>query len=154
MKPKVVYVDMDDVLAEYSQSWELKRQQRPEQAYPQAELGFFSALLPKAGAISVMHRLLSHPGFEPYIATAPSIYNPLCYMEKRLWIERHLGMAYVDRLIIISNKGLLQGDLLIDDYIEGKGQEFFKGEIWQFGSTKFPDWKSVEECLFGIEPKS
>lgn len=101
-----------------------------------------------------MHRLLSHPGFEPYIATAPSIYNPLCYMEKRLWIERHLGMAYVDRLIIISNKGLLQGDLLIDDYIEGKGQEFFKGEIWQFGSTKFPDWKSVEECLFGIEPKS
>ncbi len=146
--PKIVYVDMDDVLVNYTEAVTFKKFQKPEQAYPQAELGFFSCLAPKIGGIAVMKKMLEHPEIEPYIATAPSLQNPLCYMEKRIWVEQHLGMEYVSRLIIIPNKGLLKGDILIDDHVEGKGQEFFKGDLWQFGSIRFPDWSAVEIELF------
>ncbi|MDT3280693.1 5' nucleotidase, NT5C type [Shewanella scandinavica] len=111
-------------------------------------MGFFSCLAPKIGGIAVMKKMLEHPEIEPYIATAPSLQNPLCYMEKRIWVEQHLGMEYVSRLIIIPNKGLLKGDILIDDHVEGKGQKFFKGDLWQFGSIRFPDWSAVEIELF------
>ncbi|MCM8526915.1 MAG: hypothetical protein NE327_10385 [Lentisphaeraceae bacterium] len=42
-----------------------------------------------------------------------------------------------------SNKGLLKGDLLIDDHDSGRGQESFEGEFILFGGSKFPDWPSV-----------
>jgi hypothetical protein len=38
---------------------------------------------------------------------------------------------------------LLKGDILIDDLISGRGQENFEGEVMQFGSVSFPDWKTV-----------
>ena len=78
-----------------------------------------------------------------YILTAPSIYNPLCSTEKRLWVEQYLGFDMVERLIISNNKSLNKGHYLIDDYIEGCGKENFEGELLQFGSDRFPDWESV-----------
>jgi 5'(3')-deoxyribonucleotidase len=53
--------------------------------------------------------------------------------------------SITEKLIISPNKGLLKGDILIDDIVEGKGQEHFEGELIHFGSAKFPDWESVLE---------
>ncbi len=36
-------------------------------------------------------------------------------MEKRVWIEKYFGLEFTEKLIISANKGLLKGDLLIDD---------------------------------------
>ncbi|MGS0827693.1 5' nucleotidase, NT5C type [Shewanella sp. 0m-8] len=146
---RIIYIDMDDVLVKYTQAIEAKKSQTPQQAYPQAEWGFFANLEAMGGGIAVMKQMLAHPDIEPYIATAPSLKNPLCYAEKRIWVEENLGMEFVKRLIIIPNKGLLQGDVLIDDNVTGKGQGSFQGELWQFGSSQYPDWEVVARALFG-----
>jgi 5'-nucleotidase len=82
-----------------------------------------------------------------HILTAPSIYNPLCYTEKRLWVEDHLGFDAVNRLIIAPDKSLLRGDVLIDDQAEGRGQDCFKGSLMLFGSKQCPDWETCVQLL-------
>ena len=67
--------------------------------------------------------------------------------EKRVWVEQHLGFAFVERLIICPNKALLNGDILVDDQTSGRGQELFTGRLWQFGSTELPDWAAVCQRL-------
>lgn len=74
-------------------------------------------------------------------------FNPLCYTEKRIWVENHLGFEFTYKLILATNKGLLKGDYLIDDYVAGRGQENFEGELIHFGSYKYPDWDSIMKYL-------
>ena len=66
---------------------------------------------------------------------------------ERIWVEKHLGLEYVHNLILATNKGLLKGDYLIDDYVSGRGQEYFEGELIHFGSKQYPDWLSIVERL-------
>ena len=94
-----------------------------------------------------MGKLLLSGDMEPYILTAPSVHNPLCYTEKRVWVEQHLGMSMVNRLIISPDKSLLRGDYLIDDHASGSGQEEFQGELIHFGSEEFPGWQQVLDYL-------
>ncbi len=54
-------------------------------------------------------------------------------------------------MIITHRKDLVEGDYLIDD--RGKnGTSEFKGEWIQFGSERFPDWKTVLDYL--LNPSS
>jgi 5'-nucleotidase len=138
---------MDDVLCEYTSSYNFHKKKNPEIVYPQSQYGFFSDLHPLAYAKESMKKLMNSSRYDPYILTAPSCENPLSYTEKRVWVERHLGMEYVERLIISPNKGLLLGDYLIDDNIEGKGQENFTGELIHFGSFEYPNWEYVCKYL-------
>ena len=64
-----------------------------------------------------------------------------------MWIEKHFGIEVTSKLIICANKGLLRGDILIDDWIHGRGQENFIGELIEFGSTSFPSWSFINEYL-------
>jgi 5'-nucleotidase len=120
LEKKVAYVDMDFTLCDFEASYLQYKQQHPEEAFPHSVSGFFIGLAPMLGA------------------------NPHSYTEKRLWVEKHLGINAAYKLIISPNKGLNKGHYLIDDYTEGKGQENFEGKILQFGSKEFPDWKSVQ----------
>jgi 5'(3')-deoxyribonucleotidase len=95
------------------------------------------------GAIEAMAKLRANPALTVYILTAPSVENPLCYSEKREWVEAHLGMDMVRRLIISPDKGLSRGHYLIDDHIKGRGQDRFEGQLIHFGSTEFPSWVEV-----------
>ncbi|MEM6805444.1 MAG: hypothetical protein AAF696_28865 [Bacteroidota bacterium] len=140
---KLIYVDMDDVLCQFSARSQAIKYKYPEVNYPQSLYGFFSNLKPMPQALEAMRFLCSQDIFEIYILTAPSIWNPLCYTEKRVWVEKHLGMDLVKKLIISPNKGLNKGDYLIDDHIEGRGQEGFEGRLLHFGSNAFPDWEAV-----------
>ncbi len=138
---EIVYVDMDDVLCDYSRSYSKAVAENPQVKHPQSQLNFFRNLQPKTDAIEAVNKLNSV--FDVYFLTAPSVRNPLCYTEKRLWIEDHFGLEMTRKLIISPNKGLNKGKYLIDDHIDGAGQENFEGKVLQFGSDKFPDWKSV-----------
>ncbi|PKG74710.1 hypothetical protein CXF86_11650 [Shewanella sp. GutCb] len=144
---KVIYIDMDDTLCDYSGAHLSAKRLRPHIKFPQSEPGFFHELLPIPNAVKVMNLLLQSINYDPFILTAPSVMNPLCYTEKRTWVEQYLGMDYVNRLIISPRKELLIGDFLIDDYTHGKGQEFFKGEILHFGSDDIPDWSAIKSKL-------
>jgi 5'(3')-deoxyribonucleotidase len=139
----IIYVDMDDVLCDFSGAHKRALEKEPKMHYPQSQYGFFQKLPALEGAIDAMLELYTSDKYIPYILTAPSIRNPFSYAEKRVWIEENLGFPFVDRLILCPNKGLLKGDILIDDNQSGKGQENFDGRLIHFGSNQFPDWAAV-----------
>lgn len=137
----ILYIDMDDVLCNYSAAFQKMKAQQPDIQYPQSIPGFFEQLEPVDHAVQSFLDLAGQ--YDIHILSAPSVFNPLCYTEKRLWVEHHLGFEFVHKLILATNKGLLKGDCLIDDYIAGRGQENFDGELIHFGSEKFPDWLAI-----------
>lgn len=140
---KNIYVDMDDVLCDYKAAFAKATEKNPAIKYPQSQCDFFRKLKPIEGGIETVEFLRKQEIFEIYILTAPSVFNPFSYLEKRLWIEDHFGFEFTERLIISPNKGLLKGDYLIDDITEGKGQEDFEGKLLHFGQEKYPNWKSI-----------
>ncbi len=140
---KTIYIDMDDVLCDFTKRRGEMLYKNPVMSYPQSQYGFYENLEPILGGINAMVYFLTDSSYDPYILTAPSVLNPLCYTEKRVWVEKYLGMEYVNRLIISPNKSLLKGDYLIDDCREGRGQEHFEGKLIHFGSDVFPDWQTT-----------
>ena len=148
-----IYIDMDGVLCDFEGAFARDKIAYPNIEYPQSREGFYRELEPIAGAINAMDTFLKLATVEPYILTAPSLYNPLSYTEKRLWVEDHLGFEWVERLIISPDKSLLKGDALIDDHVEGRGQENFKGRLIHFGSSRFQNWVSVIDAVIQVKPK-
>ncbi|WP_421920409.1 5' nucleotidase, NT5C type [Marinifilum sp.] len=150
MKNTIIYIDMDDVLCDFMGAYHEHIQNCPEMKFPQAQVDFFRNLKPIKGAIEAFDKLSELQNYTVYILSAPSEMNPLSYMEKRIWVENHLGYNAVEKLILSPNKALLKGDYLIDDYTEGKGQDQFEGKLLNFGSNKFPNWNSILN-YFSIE---
>ena len=148
MKRKIMYIDMDNVLCNYDFSYLKYKKKFQNIEYPQSMEGFFLNLEPIEGSIETVKKIISSDIYDPYVLTAPSTHNPISYMEKRIWIENYFDYNFTKKLIISSNKGLLKGDFLIDDNIEGKGQENFEGKIIHFGSSEFPNWQAVDKLLF------
>jgi len=136
MKPRI-YVDMDGVLCDYMHMSRKYRKRTPENGFPQASYGFFRDMIPMENAIESYMWL--HRNFETYILTRPSVLNPLSYTEKRDWVEKHLGIEICDNLIMSCHKGLLMAEYLIDDM----PWPTFQGKQILFGSTEFPEWKTV-----------
>lgn len=142
---KRIYIDMDGVLCDFRSAYFQARQDHQEIEFPQSIPGIFENLEPIPGAIEAVEHLRSVA--DVYVLSAPSTRNPRCYMEKRIWIEKHFGYEFTKRLILATNKSLMIGDYLIDDFGSGKGQDGFQGELIHFGSEVFPDWRAVLEFL-------
>ena len=147
-----IYIDMDDVLCAYTKGFEEGRKNNPDIQYPQSCEGFFKHLKPLKGAIESVDFLREQDSLEVYILTAPSTRNPHSYTEKRLWIEEYFGYEFTKSLIICGNKGLLNGDLLIDDHAFGRGQEGFEGDFIHFGQDGHKDWSSVMKSILKLIP--
>lgn len=137
---KRVFIDMDDTLCDYRAKFKEKIEASPI-SFPQSQYGFFTSLKPIEGAIEAYQELEKY--FEVYILTAPSYMNPLCYTEKRVWVEQHLGLATTQNLIICQRKGLLKGDFLIDD----KPYPEFEGEQLLFRHAPYENWAEVLKYL-------
>jgi 5'(3')-deoxyribonucleotidase len=133
---KRIFIDMDDTLCQFSKRYAEKRKSHPEIAYPQSQYGFFANLEPIPGAIEAYKTL--EKSYDVFILTAPSYLNPLCYTEKRVWVEKHLGLETTPNLIICQRKEFLMGDYLIDDHFYP-----FEGKMMLFGSAEFSDWETV-----------
>jgi 5'-nucleotidase len=144
---KIVYIDLDDTLCDFKSAYLDALKQNPGIQYPQSQYRFFANLEPITGAIQAVKDLIDSNEYDPYILSAPSTQNPFSYAEKREWVEIHLGYDFCKKLIICAHKGLLKGDLLIDDNSEGKGQDLFEGELIQFGSSAYPNWTTVRTRL-------
>lgn len=144
---KIIYIDLDDTLCDYQGAFDCVRETSPQIKFPQSQPGFYEGLKPLPDAIDTFHWLCKQAQFDVYILTAPSIYNPLCYSEKRRWVEQYLGFEHVHRLIISYHKNLLIGDYLIDDKTEERGQENFTGELIQFGISGMRTWRDIKRHI-------
>jgi 5'(3')-deoxyribonucleotidase len=126
---------MDDTICDFTKAH--KRLKTPDIKYTQSQMDFFRKLEPINGAIPSVKRLGEK--FDVWFLTRPSYMNPLCYTEKRLWIEDHFGVKWCERLILCPDKSLMIGDYLIDDYPWPE----FEGKQVLFGSKEYPDWNKI-----------
>lgn len=135
---KRVYIDLDETIASYKSHFHGMKLINPHIEFPQSQYGFFLDLKPIPGAKEGVLRL-KEMGFDVWFLTRPSIKNPLCYTEKRVWMENHFGIESCEKFIICPDKSLLKGDYLIDDCLWPD----FEGTQLLFGSKEFPNWDSV-----------
>jgi 5'(3')-deoxyribonucleotidase len=141
----IVYIDLDDTICNYRKRYE-ELKIREGITYPQSLPNFYTFMKPIDGAIDAVREI--HMLHSMYILTAPSPYNLHTYSGKAQWVEKYLGFEILKNLIICPNKGLLKGDVLIDDRISGYGQEYFSGEI-----IKFDHWNITLNKLKNITEK-
>jgi len=137
----IIYIDMDEVICDFKGAYKLMRKLVPSLEFPQQGVEFWTRLNPIENAIDSVNILREK--YDVYILSAPSYMNPASYSGKRIWIEEHFDLEFTKKLILCRNKGLLRGDILIDDYIKGNGQEHFDGRLLHFGGEKYPTWKEV-----------
>jgi 5'-nucleotidase len=139
-------IDMDGVLADFEAGFlEAWRAQHPELPYiPVAERqlfylseeypselrplvrevltapGFFRNLAPLPGGLEAL-QALEGLGHQVFICTSPLRAYQNCVGEKFAWVDAHLGQAWVKRIVLTSDKTLVQGDILVDDRPEVTG---------------------------------
>ncbi len=145
----IIHIDMDGVMCQLKgrdglslkETYKQALLENPDAPFPFSVPGFFENLKPMPGAIDSVNRLRSWA--DVYVLTSPSVKNPLCYTEKRLWIEKYFDLEFCKKMIITAHKELIKGHILIDDYTHGKGQDKFEGRLIHFGSEQYPDWDAV-----------
>jgi 5'-nucleotidase len=143
---KTLFIDMDGVIVDFMQSVknhpEFEKYKNEIDALPNV----FLNALPMEHAIDSVRKLLDCGKYEVYIASTAPWGNIDSLSHKRIWIEKYFGERLKKRLILTHRKDFLMGDYLIDDRLKNGAGEF-KGELLHFGTTKYPDWKSVLEYL-------
>ncbi len=132
MSAKVVFVDLDGVLADFERALLACDGDKTKID--------FSTIPPIPNAIESFRELTRM--FDVYILSTAPWSNPKAWGQKVEWVREHLGGCAEKRLILTHHKNLLRGDYLIDDRLV-HGADHFEGGFIQFGSTKFPDWESI-----------
>jgi|TARA_B100000809_G_scaffold166129_1_gene163373 5'(3')-deoxyribonucleotidase len=139
---KILYIDMDNVLVDFpSGISKLSQEVINEYESNLDEVpNIFSLMEPLEGAIDSF-KILSQR-YDTYILSTAPWKNSSAWSDKVKWVKKYLGESAYKRLILTHHKNLNHGDYLIDDRTKNGAGEF-KGELIQFGTDKFPDWKSV-----------
>lgn len=144
--PKLLYVDMDNVLVDFSTGIARldERTRREYEGRLDEVPGIFAHMEPMPGALEAYAALARR--FDTYVLSTAPWENPSAWSDKLLWVKRHLGAPAHKRLILTHHKDLNGGDFLVDDRTKN-GVERFRGEHIHFGSARFPDWASVSAYL-------
>ena len=135
---------MDGVLADFYKKYKEMIALEPSIKYPQSQYDYFRNLEPIKNAVETYKWLASQEMFDVSILTAPSVLNALSYTDKRIWVEKFLGMDACHKMIISGQKHKCVGDYLIDDFNIGKGQDKFTGELIHFHQIT-NNWTHIKE---------
>ena len=137
---KIIYVDMDGVIADFAKA----AKQGGYTHRPDLKVNFRDLdLIP--GAQDALIRL--NNDFDIFIATTPPWSRPDAWAHKREWIEEHFPWLK-RKMILTHRKDLLIGDILIDDS-RWRGQPDFQGNWLWFGTAqRCLDWPSTLENIY------
>ena len=140
MNKKIVYIDLDGVLANFQKGVGRKvdRFERPNEML---QRGFYANLEVLDGSYKAICELLLSDKLDIYIASKPTIYNPYCMSEKYEWVYKHFP-ELIKKVNLVCDKGLLKGDFLIDDSTRWHGK--FEGQCLKFDpdNSKF-SWDCI-----------
>lgn len=152
---KIVYVDMDGVIADFEQgirrvnshvilNEDNKLANDTVTDIVKADPLFFQNLPPIEGGIEGVKELMKH--YFVIFCSTPMEEVPHSFGGKKEWLNKHFGEKAYKNLKLTHHKHLCIGDYLIDDRLKnGAGQ--FTGEHIHFGTERFPNWDSVLKYL-------
>lgn len=155
MSKKVVFLDLDDTLADFSGS-PLLPAGYPFEVHAMYEPGFFLGLKVIPGALSAVRQIIKM-GYDVHILSQPVDISAHSYSEKVQWVGIHFP-ELISKLHLTQDKGLFKGDYLIDDNPD-KWKDKFEangGKFIEFHySRKYPhtmknthaNWKEIIEFL-------
>lgn len=110
MKQKIIYIDMDDTIADFIRAATVNGVFDYLRMY---EPGFFFNLKPVDGALVAVRQLIGL-GYDVQILSQPVADSPCSYTEKVQWIGVHFP-ELISKINLTQNKGQFIGDYLIDD---------------------------------------
>lgn len=110
MSKKIVFVDMDDTIADFLGAKAFKSGFDVSKMY---EPGFFENLQVIDGAYVAVRQLI-RMGYDVQILSQPVAESPHSYSEKIRWIGMHFP-DLIMKVNLTQDKGLFKGDYLIDD---------------------------------------
>lgn len=158
MNKKILYLDMDGVVADFEKrigelepellnfknhkDQELLAERIDQICYANPDI--YHDLPPIEGAIETVEKLSKL--YDIYFLSTAMWSLPQSFTGKRIWIENHFGDLGRKRLILSHRKDLLKGDFLVDDRTKNGAAEF-EGEHIHFGTSQFPNRKSVYAYL-------
>lgn len=149
-KQKILYIDMDNVIVDFKSGIDkLSPEIRAKYEWNFDEVpGIFATMKPLPDAIESVMELTKY--YSTFILSTAPWYNSTAWSDKIEWIHSYFGKdsdsPLFKRLILSHNKNLNKWDFLIDDRTANWAWEF-EWELIQFGSEKFPNWKTVLEYL-------
>jgi 5'(3')-deoxyribonucleotidase len=154
-KAKVVYIDMDDTLADF---WSAARSPGGTTVleHKMWDKDFFLNLEPTPGSKGAVHEIIKL-GYDVWILSQPLAECPESYSDKAKWIQLHFPQLY-KKIILTQDKSLKIGDYLIDDNrqkwqekFEQNGGKFIHFNYGGYNGRNWPDteksWREVVEFL-------
>ena len=145
MKKKIIYFDMDGVLADLGAAI-AKHTDRdlPEYENDKDHLpNVFQNPPPIKGAVNAVRKLLQSDKYELFVASTSPWHNPDALTHKRLWLEKYFGDIFYKKAVFTHRKDLLIGDYLIDDRTKN-GADQFIGKHIHFGMAgAYKNWDEV-----------
>lgn len=155
MKNKILYLDMDGVIADFDKAINkinptIQTIENPEvrgnlvDTLVAQNPTLFHTLEPIKGSIEATFKLFEL--FDVYFLSTPMWEIPESMSGKRIWLGEQFGEKCKKRLILTHRKDLNIGDYLVDDRLKNGSAEF-TGEHIHFGTPQFPNWDVTFEYL-------
>ncbi len=139
---KIVFLDLDGVLADFDGAIVNHIDDPPEMFVP----GFFRNLAVHDGAKEAVATLLANENLDIYIGSKMTSKATNCATEKMEWIREHFP-ALLKRMVLVCDKSLLRGDVLVDDDFERWAHKF-QGQFIHFDrQNPRQSWESAVKEL-------